>query len=86
MIQWAERGPRLCGLIAAGRPYREALGEVGVTAQAVTAHRRRDPGFAARLDVALYDGRDETLTHGSAMGWRQGCRCPECRDTHEASR
>lgn len=83
---WQSREQPLLDLLAGGAVYREALVEVGVTAQAVTAHRHRSPGFAERLDDALTAGRDETLEHGTARTWRQGCRCPECRAVHEASR
>lgn len=86
MRWWETRGPDLCALLAAGRPYREALDEMETTAQAVTAHRRRDPAFAARLDAALHDGRDPTLDHGTATAWRRGCRCPDCRTEHERHR
>lgn len=86
MRRWIPLGPALCALLESGYIYRDALIQVGVTAQAVTAHRRRDPQFSARLDQALIAGRDDRLEHGTPSAWRSGCRCPDCRDYHEASR
>lgn len=84
--RWAEVGPPLLEALRSGENYTDSLARVGVTAQAVTAHRRRSPDFAAELDTALTDGRDPTLDHGTAGAWRRRCRCPECRNHHEAER
>lgn len=83
---WADREAPLLEALAGGVPWREALAEVGATAQAVTAHRYRSPAFAAALDAALMEGRDQSLEHGTAGAWRAGCRCPECREYHEGTR
>ena len=83
---WQDREGPLLAEVAEGAPYGEVLRGHGVTAQAVTGHRRRSPEFARALDAALLAGRDPELSHGSATGWRAGCRCPECREHHERSR
>lgn len=83
---WQDREGPLLAEVAEGAPYGEVLRGHGVTAQAITGHRRRSPEFARALDVALLAGRDPELSHGSATGWRAGCRCPECREHHERSR
>lgn len=83
---WQERERPLLDALASGAPFREAVAEVGATAQAVTAHRRRSSSFAAALDDALRQGRDGAIEHGRASAWRAGCRCPECREEHERSR
>lgn len=83
---WADKEDALIELVARGGIYGEILEEIGISAAAVTAHRRRDQGFAERLDEGLFQGRDETLTHGTGYAWRQRCRCPECRAYHEATR
>lgn len=80
---WATIADGLCGAFAAGTPYREALDTYGVTPSALSGQRRRDPDFAARVDEALTDGRNPDLAHGPASGWRNGCRCPECRADHD---
>lgn len=85
VLWWQSRTGPLLELLASGTPYGEALHELGLTAQAVTGHRRRDPGFAQALDEALMLGRDPDLSHGGSTAWRQGCRCPECREYHAAS-
>ncbi|MFI7398829.1 hypothetical protein ACI2K6_16750 [Microbacterium sp. NPDC006705] len=83
---WDEREESLLDAIRQGTAYREVLTELGITAQAVTAHRRSSETFVRALYAALLDARDERLEHGTASGWRAGCRCPECRAHHEATR
>lgn len=80
---WADREKSLLEALASGERYSEALERLDITAQAVTAHRRRSPAFAAALDQALMAGRDPDLQHGAWPGWKGGCRCPECRELHE---
>ncbi len=72
--------------VAAGVDYRQALAAAGVSSQAVTGHRKRDPAFATALDQALMAGRDPNLSHGTAEAWKMRCRCPECRTWHNAHR
>lgn len=86
VARWATLAPQLFELLAAGTPYGGAVEAIGATPQAVTAYRHRDPAFAARLDEALTRGRNPDVAHGSHVGWRTGCRCPECRSHHEAHR
>lgn len=86
ILRWEAAAPALIELLAAGRPYRDAADEVGVTTQAISAHRRRDPAFAEALDIALMGSRNPELTHGTGTSWKSGCRCPECREYHEQSR
>ncbi len=84
MAHWAELGPALLDSLASGVSYQDALAAHGVTQQALTRHRHRDPDFATRLDEALMIGRDPTLPHGTNMGWKARCRCPECRAFHQS--
>lgn len=85
--QW-DAGPadRLIAAILQAGSYRDALDAAGVSAQAVTGQRRRDPAFAARLDAALTETRDPDLAHGTNAAWHAGCRCPECREYHNDHR
>jgi DNA-binding transcriptional MerR regulator len=78
--------PELLTRLSRGDAYRDVLDALEITAQLVTAHRRRDEAFSARLDRALLEGRRDDLNHGTGLAWKVGCRCPECRSHHEASR
>lgn len=83
---WRLHENDLLDRLRSGSDYGEALRAVGVSPQRVTAHRSRDEEFAARFDDALMTGRNPGLRHGHYTGWRSGCRCPECRAAHDASR
>lgn len=82
---WANRKGPLVQAILDGASYRQALTEIGVTAQAVSAYRKLNPAFAEDLDNALILTRDPALAHGTHYAWRQGCRCPECRTHHNTN-
>lgn len=81
---WAPVTDRLCGLLAAGGGWRASVEAVGMTVQGAAAHRRRNAVFSARVDAALMAGRDPGLPHGSTVAWRDGCRCPECREVRRS--
>lgn len=83
---WDCAGPLLIAALAAGAPYREALQLAGVSSQALSARRRREPLFARDVDAALMAGRDPLLMHGTDGAWRARCRCPDCRRYHDLSR
>lgn len=85
-LWWQPRRDRLLRLVGAGASLPDACRAVDATIQALSAHRREHPDFAAALDDALVAGRDPALDHGSHGAWREGCRCPDCRTTHDASR
>lgn len=83
---WAGREKPLFIALAAGLPFVHACAQSGVTPQAVTFRRRQNENFRRGVEAALMAGRDPALPHGSNNGWRAGCRCPDCRACHEASR
>lgn len=83
---WTKLAPLILKAIAAGGRYSDVLDRLGVTSRAVTAYRVHHPQFAQKLDQALMQGRDETITHGCDRSWRAGCRCPECRQYHDNTR
>lgn len=73
--------------LSEGAHPREAAEEVGVTLAKARGTARAEPAFGAAVDDALMRGRDESLVHGRASTYRHyRCRCPECREDHEASR
>lgn len=86
--QWWDAGPaqQLIDSITKGADYHATLLKMGLSHQSITGHRRRDPGFAARLDDALLYARDPDVAHGTGAGWKARCRCPECRAYHDATR
>lgn len=83
---WVQRTEPLLKRLAGGGDYGHVLADLEVTAAAVTARRRTDPSFAQALDEALMTGRDPDLRHGTAAAWKRRCRCPECREHHDATR
>lgn len=84
---WAQREEAFLLDLAEGMVYSDALQTHDISAQAVTARRRRDRDFAARLWDALEAGRDPNLAHGTAGAWRHGrCHCWECWEWHERTR
>ena len=83
---WESRVEPLLARLGAGEVYRETIADLGLSPSAIAAHRQRDPAFGVRLDEALTAGRDPDLRHGTGQAWKRGCRCPGCREYHEASR
>lgn len=76
----------LLDALANGTPYRQALDDAGVTAQAFSQKRRRDPAFGRAANAALMAGRNPNLHHGRDSAWKAGCRCPDCTDYHDRTR
>lgn len=77
----------LCGRLSNGEPLKNAAEAVGTTIAAIHGRGTWDAAWAAAVDEALMIGRDPTLDHGTIGAYRHGhCRCPECREHHEATR
>ncbi|CAN3132221.1 hypothetical protein ACNUDN_30305 [Mycobacterium sp. smrl_JER01] len=76
----------LLDALANGTSYRQALDDAGVTAQAFSQKRRRDPAFGRAANAALMAGRNPNLHHGRDSAWKAGCRCPDCTDYHGRTR
>ena len=83
---WEPRRKTLIAAFASGVPYVEALESVGASWTGLHRWRAVDPEFGAAIDAALMEGRRGDVDHGSHAAWRVGCRCPECRETHNATR
>jgi len=85
-LLWDRIEAPLLDAFARGTPYRQALDHHGLTAQALSRRRRRDPDFAKAVNAALMAGRDPNLRHGRDSAWKAGCRCPDCTDYHQRTR
>lgn len=73
----------LLAALRSGTPLVQAAEQVGMTQQTLFGRARFDRAWAARLDHALMDGRDESLGHGTDYVYKAyKCRCPECREAH----
>lgn len=71
--------------VAAGVPLTQACTELEVSVVAVHGRAQWDPQWSQDLDAALMVGRDPGLDHGTEGAYRRGkCRCPECREGHNA--
>lgn len=80
------QGQAILSDVASGMRFRDWVEKHGTSPTKIRAWRVADPVFGAKLDWAMRAGRDASLRHPSATAWREGCRCPECREWHEASR
>lgn len=76
----------LIGDLASGMPLRDAAEKHGVSIQAIHQRKIWDEVWSVRLNAALTAGRDPSLRHGIPGSYKLGCRCPECREAHNASR
>lgn len=61
------------------RTMSDAAARYGLTANSLHAQARVHPERAEQLDLALTQGRDPSLVHGSYTAVRMGCSCPDCR-------
>ena len=66
--------------IHAGRPFRQVLGDLGLTSNQVWGLARTDSEWSAALEAALKASRRDDLRHGTNAAYVQGCMCKACRD------
>jgi len=74
---------RILAAVQAGTSVAAAARAESLTAATVWGYTRYDPDFRAALDEATRRHRTcSPVSRGRADGYRQGCRCPECRAAH----
>ena len=74
---------RRAGAFVVGGSVAVAAKAEGVTAATVWGYARYDERFRQQLDEATTAHRTCTpSSRGRPDGYRQGCRCPECRAAH----
>jgi hypothetical protein len=66
--------------IYAGKPFREALRDLGLTPNQVWGLTKIDEEWSIALDAALTTTRREDLKHGTNAAYVAGCVCKECRE------
>jgi hypothetical protein len=71
--------------IYAGKPFRTAIRDFGLTSNQVWGLTKTDEDWATALEAALNAMRREDLEDGSNAAYVAGCVCRECRD-HQRER
>lgn len=71
--------------IYAGKPFKTAIRDFGLTANQVWGLTKTDEGWATALEAALTATRRDDLEHGTNAAYVAGCVCRECRD-HQRKR
>jgi hypothetical protein len=66
--------------IYAGKLFRTALRDLGLTSNQVWGLARTNPEWSAALDAALTATRRDDLRHGTTPAYLRGCVCKDCRE------
>jgi hypothetical protein len=76
----AELRQQLLDAIYAGKPFKTAIRDIGLTSNQVWGLTRTDPEWSEKLDAALTAARRDDLQHGTNAAYAHGCVCIECRE------
>ncbi|MEV0649956.1 hypothetical protein AB0I28_32335 [Phytomonospora sp. NPDC050363] len=77
----------ILALLTDGTPLDAVCELTDVSHQAIHGRSAWDADWRTRLNAALMAGRDPRLRHGREETYRHArCRCPECREAHNALR
>lgn len=66
--------------IYAGQPFRQVLGDLGLTSNQVWGLAKTEPEWSAALEAALTVARRDDLEHGTNAAYVAGCVCKDCRE------
>jgi hypothetical protein len=76
---------QLLDAIYVGKPFRQALRDLGLTPNQVWGLTKTDDEWSIALKAALTTTRREDLKHGTIAAYVAGCVCKECRE-HQRQR
>jgi len=62
------------------KPFRQALGDLGLTPNQVWGLTKTDQDWSEQLEAALTATRRDDLKHGTNAAYVAGCVCSECRE------
>jgi hypothetical protein len=63
-----------------GKPFRQALRDLGLTPNQVWGLSKTDETWSTELEAALTATRRDDLKHGTNAAYVNGCVCSECRE------
>jgi hypothetical protein len=66
--------------IYAGKPFKTAIREFGLTSNQVWGLTKSDEEWSTALDAALTATRRDDLEHGTNAAYVSGCVCTDCRE------
>ena len=70
---------KLLDAIYAGKPFKTAIRDFGLTSNQVWGLTRTDDDWSAALEATLTATRRDDLQHGTSAAYAHGCVCSECR-------
>jgi hypothetical protein len=71
---------QLLDAIYARQPFRNAVRDLGLSANQVWGLTKTDEAWSAMLDAALTATRRDDLRHGTTAAYVRGCVCKDCRE------
>jgi hypothetical protein len=76
----AELRQQLLDAVYAGKPFKTAIRDFGLTSNLVWGLTKTDDDWSEALGAALTPTRRHDLEHGTNAAYVHGCVCSECRE------